>query len=77
MDGQEGPSGTSSVGRDSSAIYGRGTGGQPGQCNNNPETAMGEWVQVGWGKGVPESARNMVKGVNHLPRIGLGDVLEE
>ena len=40
-------------------------------------TTMGEWVQVGWGKGAPESAQNMGKGVDHVPRIGWGDVLEE
>ena len=40
-------------------------------------TTMGEWVQVGWGKGAPESAQNMGKGVDHVPRIGWGHVLEE
>ena len=40
-------------------------------------TTMGEWVQVGWRKGAPESAQNMVKGVDHVLRIESGDVLEE
>ena len=35
-------------------------------------TTMGEWVQVGWGKGAPESAQNMVKGVDHVLRIEWG-----
>ncbi|KAM7432210.1 hypothetical protein ABFA07_017308 [Porites harrisoni] len=49
VDGQAGPNGTSSVGNDSSAIYGGGTGGQPGQCNNNPETAdYHGGVGAGW-----------------------------
>ena len=49
VDGQAGTIGTSSVGRDSNAIYGGGTGGQPGQCNNNPETAdYHGGVGAGW-----------------------------
>ena len=49
VEGQAGPNGTSSVGNDSSAIYGGGTGGQPGQCNNNPETAdYHGGVGAGW-----------------------------
>ena len=40
-------------------------------------TTMGEWVQVGWGKGAPESAQKMVKGVDHVLWIGWEDVLEE
>ena len=40
-------------------------------------TTMGEWVQVGCGKGASELAQNMVKGVDHVLRIGWGDVMEE
>ena len=79
VDGQAGTIGTSSVGRDSNAIDGGGTGDNLVNVTIIPRrlTTMGEWVQVGWGKGAPESAQNMGKGVDHVPRIGWGDVLEE
>ena len=49
MDAQAGPSGTSSIGKYSSANYSGGTGGQPGQCDNNPETAdYHGGVGAGW-----------------------------